>query len=161
MRLLGYPWALLPDGTQSVFGIRRFSPVVVRQWPPAGKPLWRGTTTNVTLTAVDASGREAECRWEVTVAPLVRIGTLRLDLPALPNGTYTRTSPFIRNNDVLIAQIYKLKGQKGSRLRGYGSRLISKLYDGSNKQTGKALKITDERTKEAINVPQVPVAFRY
>jgi hypothetical protein len=159
VRLLGYPWVLLPDGTDSVFGTHGFSPVAVTQWPPPGLPLWRGTTTNVTMTALDSSGREAECRWEVTVAPLVQLGTLRLDLPALPNGTYTRTSPFLRDKNVLIGQIFKLKGQTSDHLRGSGSRLISRLYDGSNKQTGRELLITNERNKSSINVPRVPVAF--
>jgi hypothetical protein len=159
VRLLGYPWALLPDGTSSVFGTRGFSPVMVRQRPPAGTTLWRGTLTNVTITATDSFGREAECRWEVTVAPLEQLGTLRLDLPALPNGTYTRTSPFIRDRNVLLGLIYKLRGKTGDRLRGTGSRLTSRLYDSGKKQTGRELQITAGGLTNRTFVPQLHVAF--
>jgi hypothetical protein len=159
-RLLGYPWALLPNGTGSVAGIRGFDPVGVSQWPPPGTPLWSNTTTNVTMTAVDAAGRELECVWYVLVAPLEELGRMHLDLP---NGTYTTSGQFQRYAQALSGRIYKMSGKTSDQLRGSGSSAAAKLRHPSDKYTGGPLTLRREskqnETKGSISVPRVPMSF--
>jgi hypothetical protein len=155
-RLLGYPWALLPNATTSVTGIRGFDPVRVTQWPPPGTPLWRNTTTNVTMSAVDAAGRQLDCVWTVLVAPLVELGEMRLDLPS---GTYTTNGQFQRVAQALSGRIYKMKGSTSDKMRGAGASTTAKLRKGSDKNTGKPLTLKRNETKGSISVPSVPLIF--
>jgi hypothetical protein len=160
-RLLGYPWVLLPNGTGSVVGIQGFDPVRVTQWPPPGTPLWRGTTTNVTMTAIYAAGRKLECVWVVLVAPLVELGQLDLDLP---NGTYTTSGQFQRTApQAITGRNYKMSGKTGDQLSGSGSSAAAKLRHPSDKYTGRPLrlkqKLNQNETKGRISVPRVPLDF--
>jgi hypothetical protein len=160
-RLLGYPWVLLPNGTSSVAGIHGFDPVRVSQWPPPGTPLWRNTTTNVTMTAVDAAGHQLECVWVVLVAPLVELGQINLDLP---NGTYTTRGQFQRTAvQAISGRIYKMSGMTSDRLRGTGSSATARLLHPSDKYTGRPLILKREskhnETKGRISVPRVPLGF--
>lgn len=157
-RLLGYPWAVLQDGTSSVNGIRGFDPVNVTQWPPPGSILWRNTTTNVTIVAVDAEGRKAVCTWYVFVAPLVQLGTMTMDLANLPGSTYTRTGKFRRDNSVLSGRIYKLSGRSSDTLSRKGSR-IDTQFAGSSKQTGRPLIFNQSQTSDEVEVNDVPIQF--
>jgi hypothetical protein len=104
--VIGYPWALLPNRTGAAKGIRGFAPASVHQWPPPGTPLWRSTTTNATMTAIDAAGRTAKCRWKVYVLPLVEIGFAVFDIR---NGTYSETLRF-SGLALRFGQIFKLTG---------------------------------------------------
>jgi hypothetical protein len=155
-RLLGYPWALLPNGTGSVVGIHGFDPVRVTQWPPPGTPLWRGTTTKVTMSAVDAAGRELECVWYVLVAPLVELGEMWM---YLPQGTYTKRSRFLPSRIACIGRIYKMTGRAADRVRGIGSSAAAKLRHPSDKYTGKKLALKRNEKKSSISVPRVPLSF--
>jgi hypothetical protein len=155
-RLLGYPWALLPNGTGSVVGIRGFDPVQVTQWPPPGTPLWRGTTTNVTMSAVDAAGRELECVWTVLVAPLVELGQMNLELP---NGTYNTSGQFQRSANALTGRIYKMKCSTSDQLSGSGSSAAAKLRHPSDKNTGKKLILKRHEKNGSISVPMLPLSF--
>jgi hypothetical protein len=158
-RLLGYPWAVLQDGTTSVTGLRGFNPVNVTQWPPPGTPLWRNTTTNVSITAYDTAGRRAECTWYVFVAPLVKLGTMTMPLASLPGSTYTKTGRFQRDNKVISGRIYKMSGRTSDKLRGSGSSVQARLGGGSGKQTGRALIFNESQTSDEIEVPDVPIQF--
>jgi hypothetical protein len=158
-RLLGYPWAVLQDGTTSVTGLRGFNPVNITQWPPPGTPLWRNTTTNVTITAFDTEGRRAECTWYVFVAPLVKLGTMTMPLASLPGSTYTKTGRFLRDRNVISGRIYKMSGRTSDKLKGSGSSVEARLGRGSGKNTGRALVFNQSQTRDEIEVPDVPIQF--
>jgi hypothetical protein len=153
--LLGYPWALLPNRTGSVKGLRGFAPVIVTQWPPAGTPLWRATTTNVTITALDASGRKLECGWQVRVPALVNLGMTSLNVR---NGTYNETVRFV-GYGLRLGQVFKLTGRARDKLRGGGSSVGAEIRDRSNKQTGRPLTIKEDEDRGAVPVPRVQVKF--
>jgi hypothetical protein len=153
--VMGYPWALLPNRTGSVKGIRGFAPASVHQWPPPGTPLWRNTTTNVTMTAIDATGRTAECRWKLYVPPLVEIGFASF---SIRNGTYNETLRF-SGLALLSGQIFKLTGRARDKVRGGGSSVGAVIRDTSNKQTGRPLSIPENKDRGAVAVPKVKVQF--
>jgi hypothetical protein len=158
-RLIGYPWALLPNGTASVLGIRGFMPVRATQWPPPGTPLWRNTTTNVTITAFDASERTFECIWHVHVPPLVELGYTTFKLPSFPNGTIQKSSSLrLRGFTFKTGRIYKMSGITADRIKSQGTRLNGGLHK-SGKLTGAILRLLQNRTKGAIAVPKVKVEY--
>lgn len=159
-RLLGYPWALLPNGTGSTFGIRGFDPVRLTQWPPPGTPLWRNTTTNVTITAFDASDRMVECIWHVHVPPLEEVGTVAVDVPEVPNGTILKSGKFSNNfgGYGMVGRVYKLSGRTADQVRGGGSSIKANLQKPSGKFAG-TLKLQENRTKGAVAVPSVPLRY--
>jgi hypothetical protein len=153
--VLGYPWALLPNRTGRVKGIRGFAPVSVSQWPPPGTPLWRNTTTNVTMTALDSSGRKFECWWNVVVPPLSPLGSATFHVR---NGTYNETFRFVGIYDI-TGQVYKLKGRASNKVRGRGSSVGAEIRDSGHKQTGRKLTIPENKDRGAVEVPKVAVEF--
>jgi hypothetical protein len=158
LRLLGYPFAELPNGTASTAAIHGFTPVRLTQFPPPGTPLWRNTTTDVTISAVDSDNRTLECTWSVSVAPLVQLGTVNLTLPSRPNGTFLRTGRFRGSPDVRSGIIYKMSGALQDRLQGRGSRVSAALRRGSNKQSGD-LPLEEGEVKGRIGVPSVQIKY--
>lgn len=153
--LLGYPWALLPNRTGSVKGLRGFSPVSISQWPPPGTPLWRSTTTNATMTAIDASGRKLECGWQVRVPALVELGSATVNIR---NGTYNETIRFI-GYEKRPGLVFKLTGRASNKVRGRGSSIGAVIRDPSNKQTGRSLTIKESEDRGAVRIPKVKVQF--
>jgi hypothetical protein len=151
--LLGYPWALLPNRTGSVKGLRGFVPVSIVQWPPPGTPLWRSTITNATMTALDASGRKLECWWQVRVPALKELGSAIINVR---NGTYNET---IRFKGYGRGHVYKLKGRARDSLRGRGSSVGAGIRDPSDKQTGRSLTISESEDRGSVLVPKVKVQF--
>jgi hypothetical protein len=138
-----------------------FAPVRVTQWPPPGTPLWRNTTTDVTITATDASNRRLECVWKVSVAPLVELGEISMALPSARNGTYTKTGQFLLSywhRASLNGIVLKMKGQLQGKLSGRGSSIGGRLRRGSNKLSGR-LTFNQTRTKGGISVNKVPIEF--
>lgn len=166
--LLGYPWVLLPNGTDSVQG-RGFHPVRVTQWPPPETPLWRDTTTHVVITAYDAWGIPRNCTWYAIVPPLVELG---IQTVSVRNGTFT--DEFRLSGQVREGRVYTLRAGLASRLRGRkairrlaargksqgaGTSLRTILRDRNNKQTGRLLTILENEKKAAGRVPGVHVTF--
>jgi hypothetical protein len=147
--LMGYPWAELPDGSMRVEALHGFSPVVVSQYPPAGTPLWRNTTTKVTFWATDSLNRTLECIWRVTVPPLTELGEASLRIPpgnSVGNGSFTLT-----HGGALTGSIYKLKGGLQDYLRGAGSSISARLRKGRRgDQYGGSLKIVENRINETL-----------
>jgi hypothetical protein len=138
-RLLGYPSALLPNGAGAVAGNRGFAPVrVTQRQPPPGTELFSGTTTHVTMSAVDAAGRELECVWRVQVEPSK--GRREMDWDP-PRGTYTTRIRFRRNSAAIsrrflpstTSQSYRGRGTSRSksrpRLNGVGHGRGKKVGD--------------------------------
>jgi hypothetical protein len=151
--ILGYPWALLPNGTGSVFGLHGFDPVHVVQWPPPGTVLRFNTTTNVTITAVDASERVLDCVWRVHVPPLVQVGQLSFDV----HSDYKDT--VVARSDVGgTGRIYKMTGRLNERLRGLGASVKARLVKGSGKQTG-SLHLNATKKTGTIAFPSLNVQF--
>jgi hypothetical protein len=151
-RLLGYPWALLPDGTSSIQGARGFDPVRAVQTPPPGTPLWRDTTTNVTIIAYDALGNQLECTWKVEVPPLVEVGTL--EFSGYDDGQYWRLWSALGGN----GRIYKMTGRLIDRLRGSGASVSARLRKGGDKYTG-SIPLTNNRTRGSVAFPTLDVRY--
>jgi hypothetical protein len=169
--VLGYPWALLPNGTDVARGLG-FDPVRVTQWPPPGTPLWRDTTTQVVITAYDAGGGLLNCTWHVHVPPLVELGTQYV---GVRRGTFTQTFRLsglglvreglvftlrARLRDPLHRGGDKQRGLLRSRpVRGAGTSITALLRDRNHKHTGRLLTIRQNEVKAAGSVPGVHVTF--
>jgi hypothetical protein len=126
-----------------------------------GTPLWRNTTTNVTVVAEDAAGRQLECTWYVHVPPLVVVGTTVVDVPESSNGTaVAQSSRFYSVGAGIAGRVYKLSGRVSDRVGGAGSSIRARLRNGSNKYTG-SLRLQENRTKGTVVVPPVPIRYRW
>jgi hypothetical protein len=152
-RVLGYPWALLPDGTDSIIGIDGYAPVRATQWPPPGTPLWRDTVTNVTITAFDASGQKLECIWNVHVPPLVEVGNI-----SFPVHTDGQSVDLVSSQLGGSGRIYKMTGRANQRLSGADSSVHARLRKGSDRFTG-SVHLTKNRTRGATVFPALDVRY--
>jgi hypothetical protein len=152
-RLLGYPWALLPNGTSSIQGAQGFEPVRAIQSPPPGTPLWRDTTTNVTITAFDALGIQLECIWKVDVPPLVEVGVV--EIPVTDDGPAVHLFGSDLGGN---GRIFKMTGRLVDRLRGSGGSVNSRLRKGGDKYTG-SIRLANNRTRGAVAFPTLDVKF--
>jgi hypothetical protein len=152
-RVLGYPWALLPNGTGSVYGIHGFDPVRIVQWPPPETVLWKNTTTSVMFTASDASGNTLECTWSVHVPPLVQVGRIEFGVH------FDSVDSVIAPSDVGgSGRIFKMTGRLTESLRGAGASVRARLVKGSGKQTG-SLNLNDTEKTGTIAFPWLDVQF--
>lgn len=152
-RLIGYPWALLPNGTGSIKGTQGFDPVRVIQNPPPGTPLWRDTTTNVTFTAFDAAGNQLTCTWIVEVPPLAVVG--ELEFPIYDDRTSVRLFGSVYGGN---GKIFKMTGRLSDRLRGSGASVSARLRKGGDKYTG-TLRLANNQTRGAVAFPTLDVKF--
>jgi hypothetical protein len=123
-RVLGYPYAELPDGTNETKGLRRFTPTRITQWPPPGTVLGKDSTTSVVITATDESNKALQCVWRVIVPPLVVIGEVKKQVVV---GTYNETHNFtytkhgilsLANGGAYIGSLFKMNSRLVSGLKG-------------------------------------------
>jgi hypothetical protein len=152
-RVLGYPWALLPDGTNSIIGINGYAPVRATQWPPPETALWRDTLTNVTITAFDSSDRKLECVWNVYVPPLVEVGSI--SFPVHTDGQSVALVPSQLGGS---GRIYKMTGRLNHQLSGAGSSVKGRLRKGSDRYTG-SVHLTKNQTRGATVFPALDVRY--
>jgi hypothetical protein len=96
--LPGYPWVELVDVLPYTQARNGFKPVDVTQFPPPGSILRYDTTTIVTVTATDAASRSVSCTTTVIAPPLVRCGSVEVNVTA---GTYVRTGVFQPNRNIV------------------------------------------------------------
>jgi hypothetical protein len=157
--ILGYPWVELPDGTRLTKALHGFSPVTVSQFPPAGTPLWRNTTTKVTVMATDSLNRSLECIWNVTVPPLVELGQATLTIP--PGNSSDIGFFDLTHGTALTGSVYKMKGGLQDSLRGAGSSIGARLRRGRRgDQYGGSLKIVENRINASVRTKRRdPVGF--
>lgn len=152
----GYPFIELPNGIPLTRSRNGFIPVQATQYPPPGSILRFGTTTPVTIAAVDANNRTLACAWKVTVPPLVQLGTVELNVTT---GTYNRLAPFQRLNTVVSGTVYKMKGVLQDRIVGKGT-VQSRLQRGSHKYDGTAITLSSQKNFSRVNV-NLPIWFTF
>jgi hypothetical protein len=127
-RVLGYPYAELPDGTTGVKGLRGFTPTRITQWPPPGTVLGKDSTTAVVITATDKANRALQCVWRVIVPPLVVIAEVKKEVligtyNGTHNFTYTEHGVFSRaEGGAYLGSIFKMNSRLAKELRGKGKR---------------------------------------
>jgi hypothetical protein len=160
-RVLGYPFAELPNKTSEVKGIRGFAPTRVTQWPPPGTVLGQDSTTSVLITATDASkNKTLQCVWRVTVPPLVVIGEVRQRLEI---GTYNSTAN-ITLNEVLkqvgagayTGSLFKMSSKTADGYKGDGARQQARPKPKSSGPTDGQVTIRENQTRSS-NIFEYPL----
>jgi hypothetical protein len=159
-RVLGHPFAELPNGTSRVRGIRGFAPDRVTQWPPPGTVLGSGTTNSVIMTAVSALNQTLQCTWTVVVPPLVVIGEVRQRLDI---GSYNSTAN-ITLNEVLkqagggsyTGSVFKMRSTTAHGYEGKGASHHVKPRRTSGKTDGQVT-IRENQTR-ASNFFEIPLS---
>jgi hypothetical protein len=128
--IYGYPFAEVPAVDFRLYN--KFEPTAITQNPPLGSIVWRNTTTAVTVTATDKLSRNLTCTWEVSVPPLVSLGTVSFKVPA---GSVNQSAPFFgfdEGNNVRSGLVFKMSGQTQSALKGKGT-ISARMRSGTRK----------------------------
>jgi hypothetical protein len=120
-RVMGFPYAELPNGTDRVKGIRGLKPTRVTQWPPPGTVLGKDSVTNVTMTAFDKIKGIRQCTWRVVVPPLEEIGVVALNISV---GTYNMSNSVYRQTAFsYTGSVFKMRSSTADSYRGDGGRV--------------------------------------
>lgn len=152
----GYPWVELLDVRQYARARNGFAPVNVSQSPAPGSILRFDTTTEVTVTATDATNRSLSCKSNVIAPPLEPCGTVEINVTA---GTYGRVGVFQPNRTIVTGTVFKMKGVLQKDLTGKGS-VTARLRKGSDKYTG-SIVFQGNRTKGALNNLAITSPFSF
>jgi hypothetical protein len=101
------------------------------QNPPQGSIVWRNTTTVVTMTATDKLSRNLTCTWEVSVPPLVSLGTVSFKVPV---GSVNQTAffGFDESNNVRSGLVFKMSGATQDAMKGRGT-ISARMKSGARK----------------------------
>jgi hypothetical protein len=156
-RIMGYPFAGLPNGTGRVKFLRGFKPTRVTQSPPPGTVIGKNSAGNVTITAVDSSNRTLRCNWRVVVPPLAEIGQVTLNISV---GTYNSSSSvFKQTSFAYTGSVFKMRGVVQDGLRGDGASARPRRKSGP---TNGQITIGPNETKASVTYTNpIPVDFDF
>jgi hypothetical protein len=145
-----------------------FEPLSTTQYPPEGSILWRNTTTTVTITATDKLERNLTCKWEVSVPPLVSLGTVSFNVP-VGSGNQTSFFDFDERNNIRSGLVFKMSGRTQYALRGRGT-ISARMKNGAGKsnkyvETKELVLASGEDGNSTTNgvrfKSEVPITFTY